>query len=42
MLLDELAELERARTDGSVGPKTYERARRELMDSLARLILAYP
>jgi hypothetical protein len=34
-LLDELGELERARSAGQVGPKTYERTRRELVDALA-------
>ena len=34
-LLDELGELERARVAGQVGPKTYERTRRELVDALA-------
>jgi len=34
-LLDELAELERAHASGDVGPKTYERARRELIDQIA-------
>jgi hypothetical protein len=37
-LLAELAELERARESGDVGPKTYERARRELMYDLARTL----
>ena len=37
-LLDELAELERARAAGEVGPKTYERSRREIMDALSRLL----
>jgi|HubBroStandDraft_4_1064222.scaffolds.fasta_scaffold55072_2 hypothetical protein len=41
VLLDDLAALEQAHAEGTVGPKTYERARRELMDSLARLILSY-
>jgi hypothetical protein len=35
-LLEELASLERARATGEVGPKTYERARRGLIDGLAR------
>lgn len=35
-LLAEIEELERARLAGDVGPKTYERARRELLDALAR------
>jgi hypothetical protein len=34
-LLDELAELERARTRGDVGPKAYERIHRQLIDALA-------
>ncbi len=34
-LLEELAELERAHTSGQVGPRTYERARRELLQALA-------
>jgi hypothetical protein len=37
-LLDELVELERARTASEVGPKTYERMRRELLDALARTL----
>jgi hypothetical protein len=38
-LLDELADLERAHTSGQVGPRTYERARRELIDALAHTLL---
>jgi hypothetical protein len=38
-LLQELAELEQAHAAGDVGPHTYERTRRELIDSLARLLL---
>lgn len=34
-LLEELGELEKARVAGQVGPKTYERTRRELVDALA-------
>ncbi len=34
-LLGELGELEKARIAGQVGPKTYERTRRELVDALA-------
>jgi hypothetical protein len=34
-LLEELAGLERAHTSGEVGPRTYERVRRELLQSLA-------
>jgi hypothetical protein len=37
-LLAELADLERARKEGDVGPKTYERARRELIDAIARTL----
>ncbi|HZU82282.1 MAG TPA: hypothetical protein VE987_05175 [Polyangiaceae bacterium] len=38
VLLDELAQLERARLSGEVGPKTYDRVRGELIDSLARTL----
>lgn len=34
-LLEELEELERAHAEGEIGPKTYERARRDLIDQLA-------
>lgn len=37
-LLEELGDLEDARAAGEVGPRTYERARRELMDSIALTI----
>jgi len=37
-ILQELAELERAHTTGDVGPRTYERARRELIAALARAL----
>ena len=37
-ILVEIEELERARAAGDVGPKTYERARRELVDELAQLL----
>ncbi|HEU4409244.1 MAG TPA: hypothetical protein VFS43_28555 [Polyangiaceae bacterium] len=37
-LLDELAALDKAHTSGEVGPKTYERLRRNLTDALARLL----
>jgi hypothetical protein len=37
-LLAELTELERARATGDVGPKTYERARNEIIDALARTL----
>jgi hypothetical protein len=39
-VLQELALLERAHTEGAVGPKTYERARRELIDALALTLSA--
>lgn len=39
-LLGEVEDLERARMAGDVGPKTYERARRELLDALARTFAA--
>ncbi|MGO9710066.1 MAG: hypothetical protein ACLQBL_14455 [Polyangiaceae bacterium] len=35
-LLADLEELERAHSAGDIGPKTYERARRELIDAIAR------
>lgn len=38
LLLEELAALEEGRKSGEIGPKTYEHARRNLIDSLARLI----
>jgi hypothetical protein len=37
-LLEELEALERARRSGEVGPRTYESARRELIDALARTL----
>ncbi|HRG97020.1 MAG TPA: hypothetical protein PLR99_12275, partial [Polyangiaceae bacterium] len=37
-VLDELAELERAHRTGDVGPKTYARTRRELLERLARAL----
>jgi hypothetical protein len=37
-LLDEIEGLERGRVAGDVGPKTYERARRQLLDALARTL----
>jgi hypothetical protein len=36
-LLDEVVALEKAKREGSVGPKTYERVRRALVDALARI-----
>ena len=38
LLLVELEDLERAFAEGEIGPKTYERARRELVDALARTL----
>jgi hypothetical protein len=38
-LLEQLAELERARAAGDVGPRTYERVRREIIDAVARTLL---
>lgn len=38
LLLEELAALEEGRKSGEIGPKTYEHTRRNLIDSLARLI----
>jgi hypothetical protein len=38
-ILRDLFELERARETGDVGPQTYERARGELLDALARTLL---
>lgn len=37
-VLEELAELERGRRSGEIGPKTYERAYRDLIDALARTL----
>jgi hypothetical protein len=37
-LLADLEALERAHASGDIGPKTYERARRELVDEIARTI----
>ncbi|MBX3204564.1 MAG: hypothetical protein KF764_05815 [Labilithrix sp.] len=41
-LLDELEELERAHMAEDIGPKTYERARRELLDALTRTFADEP
>jgi hypothetical protein len=38
-ILEELAELERGRETGEVGPKTYNRVRQELIDALARTLV---
>jgi hypothetical protein len=38
-LLHDLEELERAHRTGDIGPKTYERARRELIDAIARSLV---
>jgi hypothetical protein len=37
-LLQEFEELEKAHAQGDIGPKTYERARRELIDELAAVL----
>jgi hypothetical protein len=39
-LLEELERLERDRASGEVGPRTYEAARRSMLDALARLLQA--
>jgi hypothetical protein len=39
-LLAQLEELERARLADEIGPKTYDRLRRELIDALARTLVA--
>jgi len=39
-ILEEVEELERAHVRGDIGPKTYERARRELVDELASVLAA--
>ncbi len=39
-LLDDLEALERAHAAGDLGPKTYERARRDLIDAIARTLSA--
>jgi len=41
-LLTALEGLEQGHRDGTIGPKTYERARRELIDDLARTFAADP
>lgn len=41
-LLAEIEDLERARLASDIGPKTYERARRELLDALARTFAGDP
>jgi hypothetical protein len=38
-ILEELAEVERGRAGGEIGPKTYERVRRQLIDALARTLV---
>jgi hypothetical protein len=38
--LEELEDLERAREAGEVGPQTYERTRREILDAIARTLVA--
>lgn len=39
-LLDELEKLEKEHASGEVGPRTYEAARRAMLDALARLVQA--
>lgn len=39
-ILQEVEDLERAHARGDIGPKTYERARRELVDELASVLAA--
>ena len=41
-LLGALEGLEAGRLDGSIGPKTYEKARREIIDDVARTFAAEP
>jgi len=41
-LLADIEDLERGHRDGDVGPKTYESARRELLDEIARTFAAEP
>lgn len=41
-LLEELADLERAHAVGEVGPKTYARLRRDLLDAIAKTFAADP
>lgn len=41
-LLEDLADLERAHASGDVGPKTYARLRRELLDAIAKTFAADP
>ena len=38
VVLEEIASLEKSRSTGELGPKTYEHTRRSLVDSLARLL----
>lgn len=40
VLLDELVQLESAKRDGTVGPKSYDRTRRALITALARVVQA--
>lgn len=42
LLLDELVALEQARASDQIGPKTYESARRTLIDALTRLEARLP
>jgi hypothetical protein len=38
-ILEELAEVERGHMSGQIGPKTYERLHRQLIDALARTLV---
>lgn len=42
LLLDELVAVEKARREDKIGPRTYESARRALVDALARLEVVEP
>ncbi|MDP9001325.1 MAG: hypothetical protein M3O46_14585, partial [Myxococcota bacterium] len=42
LLLEEISQLESAHRAGEVGPKTYERTRKELVDALARTLAPTP
>jgi hypothetical protein len=41
-LLEEIVAIERAYADGTIGPRTYERTRRELIDALALTLTPSP
>jgi hypothetical protein len=42
VLLDEVVELTRARSEGRIGPGTFESARRTLVDALSRIVAQTP